>query len=344
MSSSVSRTFASIILWAPLRTLLLASTLALPISLLYPLSTNQYLTTHQNLANAQDPTSSQNDPVFSGPQPGEPLPSFSFLASFAHPDHKPSNTNNPADPNPLTPLPLNPVEQAKDSPLLLIFVHDVNRQSVAMTRVLANYAHSRQKDGLHTSVIFLGDDTSGAQANIKRIQHALCQNATTGVSPDGREGPGALGLNRNVQLTILIAKEKKVTANFALVQPSLQADLMKVVRALIEQVGGPVPKLSDLITEPSMARSANEPSSPSVDAEALRALLRPLIQKDASDEQVDEAAISVEQAIADSAPLKNEIGRIARTIVSSGKLENYGTPRAQEILKIWSEKYGKPSR
>lgn len=297
-----------------------------------------------NHAIAQDSPPSQNNTVFSGPQTGEPLPPFSFLASFAHPDHNTANSNNQSDQKNLTPLSFNPVEQAQDSSLLLIFVHDVNRQSIAMTRVLANYAHSRQKDGLHSSVIFLGDDTSGAQANIKRIQHALSPNVTTGVSTDGREGPGALGLNRNVQLTILVAKEKKITANFALVQPSLQADLLKVVRAIIELVGGPEPKLSDLITDPSMAQTANNPTTQTVDAEALRALLRPLIQKDASDEQVDEAAINVEQAIADSTPLKNEIGRIARTIVSSGKLENYGTPRAQEILKIWSEKYGKPSR
>jgi hypothetical protein len=315
-----------------LHSILLASTLSL------------LPTSPLNHATAQDTTPSPNNPVFSGPQSGEPLPPFSFLASFAHPDHNTVNTNNQSNPKNLTPLSFNPVEQAKDSPLLLIFVHDVNRQSIAMTRVLANYAHSRQKDGLHSSVIFLGDDTSGTQANIKRIQHALSPNVTTGVSTDGREGPGTLGLNRNVQLTILVSKEKKITANFALVQPSLQADLLKVVRAIIEQVGGPEPKLSDLITDPSMAQTPNNPTTPTVDAEALRALLRPLIQKDASDEQVDEAAINVEQAIADSTPLKNEIGRIARTIVSSGKLENYGTPRAQEILKIWSEKYGNPPR
>ncbi|MCY3000054.1 MAG: hypothetical protein NT168_18315, partial [Planctomycetota bacterium] len=35
-----------------------------------------------------------------------------------------------------------------------------------------------------------------------------------------------------------------------------------------------------------------------------------------------------------------EIGRIARTIVSSGKLENYGTARAQNYLMQWAEKYG----
>ena len=40
----------------------------------------------------------------------------------------------------------------------LIFVHDVNRQSIGMTRVLSGYAVSRADDGLHTGLVFLADD------------------------------------------------------------------------------------------------------------------------------------------------------------------------------------------
>ena len=36
---------------------------------------------------------------------------------------------------------------------------------------------------------------------------------------------------------------------------------------------------------------------------------------------------------------RKEIARISKTIVNSGKLENYGTPRCQEILRKWAEKY-----
>jgi hypothetical protein len=58
--------------------------------------------------------------------------------------------------------------------------------------------------------------------------------------------------------------------------------------AIIEQVGGQEPKISDLITEPAMARNpANNKPQDTVDADALRALVRPLIQKDATDAQVD---------------------------------------------------------
>jgi hypothetical protein len=34
------------------------------------------------------------------------------------------------------------------------------------------------------------------------------------------------------------------------------------------------------------------------------------------------------------------VGRIARTIVEGGKLENYGTSRAQEYLRKWAKEYG----
>ena len=57
-----------------------------------------------------------------------------------------------------------------------------------------------------------------------------------------RQGrPGAYGLNRNVTLTILVGKDNRVTANFALVQPSLQADVPKVLGEVVKLIGGKVP-------------------------------------------------------------------------------------------------------
>ena len=64
---------------------------------------------------------------------------------------------------------------------------------------------------------------------------------------EGKEGPGSYGLNRNVTLTILVGKEGKVTANFALVQPSTQADLPKILEEVAKVAGGPVAKAEHLI-------------------------------------------------------------------------------------------------
>ena len=75
-----------------------------------------------------------------------------------------------------------------------------------------------------------------------------------GISVDGAEGPGAYGLNRNVTLTVLAGKGGTVTANYALVQPSVQADAPKILAEVAELVGGEVPPLEELM--PDQARGA----------------------------------------------------------------------------------------
>lgn len=266
--------------------------------------------------------------VYSGPQVGESAPNFRFL--------KVLGTEQPEE--------LDPIAIADGKPTLLVFVHDVNRQSISMTRTLTKYAASRSKDGLSTAVILLGDDASASEATLKRIQHALTSGIPAGISLDGREGPGSYGLNRNVQLTVLVIEAGTVTANFALIQPSLQVDLPIIAEAIVERIGGDKPELKQLLAdEPQMQRATTNPAgnpNEGVDMERLRSLVRPLIQLSATDEQVDEAAIAIEKEINSDPKIRREIGRIATTIVGSGNLSNYGTPRAQAILKLWAEKYG----
>ena len=47
-------------------------------------------------------------------------------------------------------------------------------------------------------------------------------------------------------LTILVARDDRVTANFALVQPSLPADVPRVLGEVVKLVGGKVPTLAEL--------------------------------------------------------------------------------------------------
>ena len=65
--------------------------------------------------------------------------------------------------------------------------------------------------------MFLSDDP----AALKQITQHVPENVLVGISPDGREGPGNYGLNRNVAQTIIIAKDGKVLHNFAFTQPFL---------------------------------------------------------------------------------------------------------------------------
>lgn len=278
----------------------------------------------------------QSDPIFSGPQVGEKLPPFSLRLVLG----------------PRAGQEVDLVTEAAGKPLVLVFVHDVNRQSISFTRFLTAYTMTREAEGLRTGVVWLDDDASAAEAMVKRVQHALTATAPTGVSPDGREGPGSYGLNRQVTLTILVAKEGKVTANFALIQPSLQADLPRVLTAIVQVAGGKVPRLEELPGAAEMLRPATamkgkegadrrgQPDPALLDE--LRSLIRPLIRRDATPEAVDQAAVAIEEYVRTREAARREVARIATTIVTSGKLENYGTARAQEYLRKWAKQAESP--
>lgn len=258
--------------------------------------------------------------VFSGPQVGEKLAPFKSRGVFDAQAGKEIDF----------------VTQAAGKPVVLLFMHDANRPSIGLTRVLMNYVASRKKDGLEGAIIWLADDATEAENRLKTMRHALPKDTPLGLSVDGREGPGAYGLNRNVTLTILVAKENKVTANFALIQPSMQADLPGILDQIVKVAGGTAPRLADL---PGMeAMNARQPQAGP--DERLRSLIRPVIQRDASDEEVDKAAAALVEYITRDEAARKEVGRIARTIAQSDKLGNYGTPRAQDYLRKWASEYG----
>ncbi len=266
-----------------------------------------------------------DEKIFSGPQVGEKLSPFKVRGVF----DEAAGTE------------IDFVSKANGQPIVLIFVHDVNRQSISMTRILSHYTHSRAKEGLATGVVWLDDDATEAENTLKRIRHALTSDAPTGISLDGREGPGSYGLNRNVMLTILVGNQGKVAGNFALVQPSLQADLPTILESIVAVAGGTVPQLEELDGMRDMMKmTQRDPKEPQVDSPNMRPLLAPLIQKTATNEAVDIAAKAIEAFIEKDEVAKKELGRIASTIVNAGKLENYGTPPAQEYLRRWAKSYG----
>ncbi len=263
------------------------------------------------------------EPVYSGPQVGENLLPFSVRVVLG-----PESGQNQDF-----------VTQAGKGPIVLVFLHEVNRQSISLTRLLTTYTKSRAQDGLVTGVILLDDDATAAENQLNRIRHALTVDVPTGVSLDGREGPGSYGLNRKVTLTVLIGKEGKVTGNFALVQPSLQADLPKIFESVVAVVGGQAPKLEDF---PEM-QAGNSGKRGAAEAPNLRPLLAPVIRRDATPEDVDKAAQAVEERAAQDREVRREVGRIATTIINAGKLEDYGTKTAQEYLKKWARDFGPDS-
>ena len=119
--------------------------------------------------------SQEQEQVFSGPQVGEKLAPFQMIGVF---DVEAGQS-------------LDIVKSIADKPLVLVFVHDLTRPSIAVSRAVMKYAASREKDGLASAMVFLGDDLTAMEARVKRARHALEQNTTIGISPDGQEGPGS---------------------------------------------------------------------------------------------------------------------------------------------------------
>ena len=259
------------------------------------------------------------DPVFSGPQPGESIVPFQTKVVFGDDAGKTIDV--------LT----------DESPALTIFVHEVTRPSIGITRLLATYATKLKK--LDTHVIFLTDDGPATEAWMKRARHALPRGVSPLISVDGIEGPGVYGLNRHVQVTALVTKDGKVTDNFALVQPSIQADAPKIGKAMAQAVGEKeAPTLKQMGFEPPqrqrlMAQNQLPPQQNAI----YRQYMAPVI-RGKTKEDVEKAAREVEAYAAKHPWFRNKVHDASSMIVGGGKLANYGQiETARDFLRKWAK-------
>ncbi|MCH7937003.1 MAG: hypothetical protein IH994_07925 [Proteobacteria bacterium] len=263
-----------------------------------------------------------DDPVFSGPQVGEKLPPFKVKAVF----------------DDLAGKELDLIAQADGKPIALIFFHARTRPAFGLTNAVMRYAATRSKDGLTSGVIFLTEDVTATEKWMNVVREHFPKGPTMGVSLDGQEGPGAYGLNRKVSLTVLVGKEGKVTANFAIVQPDMKVDGSKILKAIVDTLGG-----GDVPDIEKLAGRRYQPATDRVDPK-LGGLVRSVIRKDATAEEVKKAAAVVEEYVAKNRAAKKQLGQIAGRVVNSGKLSNYGTPAAQDLLRKWAKAYGAKGR
>ncbi len=264
-----------------------------------------------------------DDPVFSGPQPGEALPPLRVIAVGGE------QTGEEVD----------PIQAADGKPTLLVFVHKLTRPGVALTRGLTNYAKA-QPDAV-TGIIWLDDDKAKAEEYLTRARNSLSFKAPLGVSVDGGEGPGAYGLNRNVELTILVASENKVTANYALVQPSvtegpkIAADLAR----LLDQDPPTAEEFEKFVfAGREMANRNMRPKrgdAPQAGQE-LRSMMRKVIAENPSESELREAIEAVDAWVGENESRQTQLGRMAGAVLERG----LGGEAAQKVIRQWHEKYG----
>jgi hypothetical protein len=177
------------------------------------------------------------DPIFSGQQPGEKITSFKTVEILG--------TNAGKERELIT--------NDAGGATVLVFLHRIERSMMPLLLVIDEYGAMR-KDSLKTEIIFLNADRLEGEQKAKNAAGSLKLNAPVGLSLDGAEGPGNYGLNKECLMTIIVAKDQTVTANFALRQPGI-ADAPKVLEALAKVSGDASPPTLEELNQRHMARN-----------------------------------------------------------------------------------------
>lgn len=257
-------------------------------------------------------------PVFSGPQKGEKLAALSVRLVGS-------------------PEPIDVVKVRGDKPQLLVFLHKLTRPGFQLTRVLATFIDRHAKDKLQAVVVFLTDDPPAAETQVGRIAQLLPKSAKVGVSTDGAEGPGAYGLNRNVLITLLVANKGRVTANYALGQPSANVDGPKIAKSIVEMLGGGID--SDL-SEFLSSRMGDQRMA--VDRALLR-LFRPLMDEKATAEQVAKQIAEIEEYVRQKPARKSQLGQAAVNFQQSPRMSGVKNEKVKEKIKEWAKLARRPT-
>jgi len=277
-----------------------------------------------------------DDKVFSGPQPGEKTTPFRAVELRGEGAGKERDI----------------IAENKGAPTTLIFVHGVERSMAPLMSVLDEYGKER-KDMLKTEFVFLSTDRLSSQQRLPLVAQSLRLQAAISLSVDGAEGPGNYGLNKECLLTVVVARENKVAANFPLVQPGM-ADAPRIIAAIAKMIGDTNPPTAEALRErrgpggrmePGKAMERREAAGqPKVDLpgaaptdEKLIGLLRRFIQKSNDDATVDKVLAEVGEYVRGNDDLtKQAVGGWTRVLHLK-----YGTEYAQKAGQTWLEKLKK---
>lgn len=270
------------------------------------------------------PLLADETPIFSGPQQGEKLAAFKIQGVYGEFRGKT----------------LDLVEMSGGKPTMLLFVHKVTRPAGDLCRVLIHYGEMRAKDGLFSALVILTDDKTQMESLMQKTQW-WSAGSPVGLSLDGAEGPGRYGLNRNVTMTILIAHKNRVTANFALVQPSV-TEVPKILDEVHKHITGKAPTLPEI-------HFLQGPSRLGVTTQdiGIRQRVCTLLRSHAEEEGLKQAAAALDEYVASDRRRQVELGRSAQYILKhryGGKNSIIETaPETRNLLEAWAAKFPAPN-
>jgi len=262
--------------------------------------------------------------VFSGPQVGEKLPPLKASLAYGRDAREVVDF----------------VELAAGRPSLMVIVNGANRPAAGLTRSLMNFAEM-QGDKLFAGIVYLDGDLTAAGKYLRRAVAWWGVEPPVGVSVDGAEGPGSWGLNRNVNLTILVADKGRVTANFALIQPSL-TDGPKILAVVTDLTGGRAPKNAEIVflsIPTQKIGNATWPPAPS-DIAMRRLICDALAAED--DDQARATAAAVDSYVGDNKHRQTVLGGTAAGLLKGKEYtEVRGVPIISH-LRRWRDSYYVP--
>lgn len=241
-----------------------------------------------------------DEKIFSGPQPGEKLRSFKVETEAG------KELTLLADP--------------KDTPRVIVFVHELTRPAMQLMRPVDVYAKKMSAEGLEIHFVWLTADKAKTAQFMERAKKSLQLEGPMSISLDGIEGPGNYGLNRKVAVTILVARGDKVAANFAIVQPN-ETDAPKVGAAIAKLLGKKAPTLEEMGGKAAKGGKDGPPQE-------LTQLMRRMIQKDADEATVKMIAEEMTKWAGDDAARQRELRAYCQRIVEAG----YGTEACKKAL------------
>ena len=106
------------------------------------------------------------------------------------------------------------VKDAAGKPLVIFFLHERTRPSVALARQVLSDAANRKGDGLEAGLVLLTSDIAAMEEWVRMVPQVLPRGVPIGISLDGAAGPAAYNLSPKIQATVIIAKDNRVVANF----------------------------------------------------------------------------------------------------------------------------------
>ena len=248
-------------------------------------------------------TKNLEKPIYSGPQPGEKLPSLTAI------NLRGKQAGREFD----------PVKLAGDKIHLMFFVSKSRTfgRFLGQLRNQLQTIETNSKQPWAMSVVVCTDDANEAEKSFAVLDQRYPKNLVVGLSKDGSAGPPTYGLDKNLTATVIVAKNGKVVENLPYAgnafytQPHILGAIAKAMKVdhdtLRKYIAGTPGDAASKAYARSVSNNTNEPkAAPKQD---FRKKLAPLVLT----ETITRAeAAELFQVSGDSAALKTKVEELVK--------------------------------